>query len=149
MRNNPKEDCARKMYRLIPHIKRYMSGALPENIDDIPRHLYPALLFLYHCGKKNMSAIAAHIGTSKPLITQQTDRLIELGLAEKTYDDGDRRTASISLTSKGKKAAEKTSGRFVENGESYLSGLSDEDATALSSSLDGILDILGKLREKK
>jgi DNA-binding MarR family transcriptional regulator len=137
------------MYTLLPQMKKYFHNVSSGDQGDIPRHLYPLLLISHYCGKKNMTTIADYLGMSKPLVTQQVEKLIEYGLMNRSFSSEDRRIIEISLTAKGLKTAEKIKNLNKEKGAAALSPLSEDEIVVLQKSLSAVIDILKKINRKQ
>ena len=58
-----------------------------------------ALYMLVAAGELRMSALASHLGVTSSTATGLVDRLVELGLADRHEDAGDRRQVVIRATS--------------------------------------------------
>ncbi len=66
-----------------------------------------ALMRLYHSGACGVSDIGDHVGLSNPAASQMVDRLVQMGLVERTENSSDRRVRQLALTEKGCSLAEK------------------------------------------
>ena len=66
-----------------------------------------ALMRLYHSEACGVSEIGDHVGISNPAASQLIDRLVQMGLVERTEHLGDRRVKQLKLTEKGCNLAEK------------------------------------------
>lgn len=149
MKNQLYRQTAEQMFSLLPLIKRYFHHLnIPEH-EEIPRHLYAVLLTSFHCGKKNMTSIADFLGISKPLMTQQVDKLVENGFMDREFNPEDRRIIEISLTQKGQKTAETIKKTFGEKAAILLSSLSLEDIDLLYQNLSSANQILKKIKIKQ
>ncbi len=65
-----------------------------------------ALMRLYHSGACGVSDIGDHVGLSNPAASQMVDRLVQMGLVERTENTSDRRVRRLALTEKGCRLAE-------------------------------------------
>jgi DNA-binding MarR family transcriptional regulator len=77
-----------------------------------PPHAHALSLLLD--GPVRMRDLAAHMTCDASYITAVTDRLEELGLAERRPSDADRRVKEVALTNKGTRVAEKVRASFSE-----------------------------------
>ena len=59
------------------------------------------LMRLYHGGKSDISGIGEQLGITNAAASQSIDRLVNLGLIERTEDPDDRRAKQLVLTRKG------------------------------------------------
>lgn len=132
-------------YSTIPLVKKIFMGNPPQNLDEIQPFLYSTVLCVYFNGRNKMSRISEITGMSKPLITQQVERLVEAGLLERFYDANDRRIVGVDITEKGRAFAKKLTTLYAQRGCEILSSLSEEDFTAFTESYQTIKRILQKL----
>jgi DNA-binding MarR family transcriptional regulator len=82
------------MQRQMRHHATEMSGI------DVTMAQAKALYLLVAAGELRMSALAGGLGVTSSTATGLVDRLVELGLAERHDDTGDRRHVVISATSR-------------------------------------------------
>ncbi|MCC6145941.1 MAG: MarR family transcriptional regulator [Anaerolineaceae bacterium] len=59
------------------------------------------LMQLLHCGNSKVSEVGKQLGVSNAAASQAVDRLVGMGLIERTEDPQDRRTKRLVLTQKG------------------------------------------------
>jgi DNA-binding MarR family transcriptional regulator len=64
------------------------------------------LFRLYHGGPCGVSEIGTQLGVTNAASSQLIDRLVGLGLIERTEDPSDRRAKQLTITSKGKSVLE-------------------------------------------
>ncbi len=65
------------------------------------------LMRLYHGSKSGVSEIGEQMGITNAAASQSIDRLVNLGLIERTEDPEDRRAKRLALTRKGQALVEK------------------------------------------
>jgi DNA-binding MarR family transcriptional regulator len=133
-------------YKTYPLIKKtfLFSGDISK---ELPGHLFPTLLCIHSNGRMKMSAISDATGASKPLVTQQVDKLVEFGYLERFYSDDDRRIVEVELTEKGNTLTEKVMTEQMNKAAEKLSRLSDSDLFAFSKNMQSINTILNKLKD--
>ncbi len=112
-----------------------------------PGH-YMVMGILMHKGPMSMSELGRKICASKPGTTFLTDRLIEDGKLERTYDSSDRRIINVSLTEKGKAFMRTHRIEEKEEMKKNFSKISDEDLEELCASLNKIREIFMKVCEE-
>ena len=66
------------------------------------------LIRLYHGSKSGVSQIGEQLGVTNAAASQSIDRLVNLGLIERTEDPKDRRAKQLVLTRKGQALIEKS-----------------------------------------
>jgi len=59
------------------------------------------LMRLFHSANCGVSGIGEEMGVSNAAASQAVDRLVQMGLIERTEDPGDRRSKRLALTQKG------------------------------------------------
>ena len=59
------------------------------------------LMRLFHSANCGVSGIGEEMGVSNAAASQAVDRLVQIGLIERTEDPGDRRSKRLALTQKG------------------------------------------------
>ena len=89
------------MQRSMRDFKRFMdsTGLSFSQINILMR--------LFHEGITNVSEVGELLGISNAAASQAVDRLVGLGLIERTEDPEDRRTKRLALTPVGRTAIEK------------------------------------------
>lgn len=88
------------MRRSFRDFKRYMdeSNLSPTQVN--------ALMYLYYHHMEGVSDIGAHMGISNAAASQMVDRLVQMGLFQRTECPDDRRIKEIRLTEQGHKLVE-------------------------------------------
>lgn len=99
------------MRRSIRDFKRSMDdwGLSPSQLN--------AMMRLYHNGHCGVTGLSEHLGISNAASSQLIDRLVKLGLLERTEDPSDRRVKQIALSAQGRAMIEKgieTRARWME-----------------------------------
>jgi len=84
------------------------------------------------------SDLASILERSPNSVSMLVDRMVKAGLVKRTRDRTDRRVVNVTLTDKGKKAAESGTPAGWEFAQKVLSPLSDKDMRALASLLETI-----------
>jgi DNA-binding MarR family transcriptional regulator len=134
-------------YTTFPLIKKtfLFSGEISK---ELPGYLFSTMMCIHSNGRMKMSAISDTTGASKPLVTQQVDKLVELGCLERFYSDDDRRIVEVELTGKGNDLTEKIMTEYMNKAAEKLSRLSDSDLLSFSKSMQTINKILSKLNTR-
>ncbi|HEX7540568.1 MAG TPA: MarR family transcriptional regulator [Anaerolineales bacterium] len=79
------------------------------------------LMRLKHGGKSGVSEIGDQMGVTSAAASQSVDRLVQLGLIERTEDPEDRRAKRLALTQKGSALIDKG----IEARGKWIKGLTD------------------------
>jgi DNA-binding MarR family transcriptional regulator len=103
------------MHRSFHDFKRYMdaSGLSSSQVN--------ALMRLYHSGACGVSDIGEAVGISNAAASQMVDRLVQMGLLERTENPDDRRVKHLTLTAHGCTLVEKG----VEARSHWMEGLAE------------------------
>jgi DNA-binding MarR family transcriptional regulator len=89
------------MHRSMRDFKRFMS-ATGLSFSQIS-----ILMRLFHGGNAGVSEIGGQLGVTNAAASQAVDRLVQLGLIERTEDPEDRRAKRLALKQKGRALVEK------------------------------------------
>jgi DNA-binding MarR family transcriptional regulator len=79
------------------------------------------LMRLVHGGNTGVSEVGSQLGVTNAAASQAVDRLVQLGLIERTEDPDDRRAKKLALTPKGRVLIEKG----IEVRSQWVEGLTD------------------------
>jgi DNA-binding MarR family transcriptional regulator len=79
------------------------------------------LMRLLHGGNAGVSEIGDQLGVTNAAASQAVDRLVQLGLIERTEDPADRRAKKLALTSEGRRLTE----QGIEIRSKWVEGLTD------------------------
>ncbi len=130
------------MRRSFHDFKQYMDawGLSPSQAN--------ALMRLYHSGACGVSDIGDHVGLSNPAASQMVDRLVQMGLVERSESSSDRRIRQLMLTEKGCSLAEKgvlAHSRWLEE---LAKELTEEQKAEISSVLMQLIDAAQKAQSE-
>jgi len=103
------------MQRSMRDFKRFMDET------DLSFSQVNILMRLLHSGNTGVSEIGEQLGVTNAAARQAVDRLVQLGLIERTEDPEDRRAKRLALTPKGRKLIEKG----IEARSQWVEGLTD------------------------
>jgi DNA-binding MarR family transcriptional regulator len=84
------------MHRSMRDFKRFMDET------DLSFSQISVLMRLKHGGRSGVSDIGGQMGVTNAAASQSVDRLVNLGLVERTEDPDDRRAKRLSLTQAGR-----------------------------------------------
>ena len=79
------------------------------------------LMRLLHGGNAGISEIGAQLGVTNAAASQAVDRMVQMGLIERTEDPDDRRAKRLALTQKGRALIE----QGIEVRSQWVEGLTD------------------------
>ena len=96
----------------------------------------------------NFRKLAAALEVTPPNITGIVDRLVEHGLVSRKENPEDRRVLLLRTTDKGKTLLAKLRGSSTSRMSGILSGLTDEELSALAKGLEAIARETERNKEK-
>ena len=90
------------MHRSMADFKRFMddSGLSPSQVSTLMR--------LYYHSSCGVSAVADDLGVTNAAASQMVDRLVQLGMLERSEDPEDRRARQLRLTDLGRALVERS-----------------------------------------
>jgi DNA-binding MarR family transcriptional regulator len=87
---------------LLNVLSAVMTGLVASDAPDLTmRGLSMLMVTRTLPGPHTVRGLAEQLRTSKPAITRTTDRLVELGLAQRNVDPADRRSVLLTATKAG------------------------------------------------
>ena len=111
----------------------------------LPHHHMFCLIILMKSERESMGSLAEKLGVSNQQITRIVGELVNEGLAERVFDEANRRAVYVCATRKGKKLLDVYYSFVCKHIEEEFSDMSDEDVDALIYHLDAISKILDKM----
>lgn len=128
--------CAALMLELAPLVMREVRKELAvEQQAELSVPQFRALRFVARHPQASLSDLALHLGTTRPAASKLADRLVELGLLNRSVALADRRQVALTLTSLGQgalqRAREVVQARMTER----LGSLASEELEHCAQSL--------------
>jgi DNA-binding MarR family transcriptional regulator len=102
------------------------------------------LMRLAHRGSAGVTEIGSQLGVSNAAASQAVDRLVQLGLIERTEDPQDRRAKRLALTAKGRAWVE----RGVKARSQWVEGLTDALSPEQQKTIVSALTLLTEASRK-
>jgi DNA-binding MarR family transcriptional regulator len=96
-------------------------------------------LFVLASGALSVSAVGEALGTGKAAASLLVDRLVQLGLAERTEDPVDRRRTLVHLTPEAERSVSQLREGGRERFRDWLDRLSDDDVAALAQGMRALV----------
>jgi len=126
------------MQRSMRDFKRFMdaTGLSFSQINILMR--------LVHRGSTGVSEMGEQMGVTNAAASQAVDRLVQLGLIERTEDPEDRRAKRLALTHKGRTLIEKG----VEARSKWIEGLTDALTSEQQNMIISALTVLAEAAHK-
>jgi DNA-binding MarR family transcriptional regulator len=151
MRNDVLERTAINLLSVPPLIfrgvrRKLLKAALDSiNIDVSPLH-FEIMRLLKEESTLHIAEIGERLQLARAQMTHLIDKLVELEMVERQADSADRRVTNIVLTDKGNVFLEEHGGNIWKATKEFVSGLTDEELTDLSDSLEKLRNILSRLQ---
>jgi len=96
--------------------------------------------------RMSVSAIGDKQFISRPQMTHIVDKLVSLGMVERTIDEDDRRVINVVLTDKGRDVIKQCDAIIKRSIKDRLTALDDRDIDEMSAALGKLAAISSKLR---
>lgn len=103
------------------------------------------LMRLLHGGNAGVSEIGGQLGVSNAAASQAVDRLVQLGLIERTEDPIDRRAKKLALTPEGRRLIE----QGIQIRSKWVEGLTDALTPEQQSMIISALTLLTAAAKEK
>ena len=103
------------MHRSMRDFKKFMDET------DLSFSQINILMRLLHGGSTGVSEIGGQLGVTNAAASQAVERMVQLGLIERTEDHQDRRAKKLALTPKGRTLI----GRGIEIRSQWVEGLTE------------------------
>lgn len=129
------------MHRSMRDFKRFMdeTGLSFSQINVLMR--------MVHEGKAGVSKIGEQMGVTNAAASQAIDRLVQLGLVERTEDPDDRRAKRLGLTPKGRALIEKGIAARSKWVEGLTDALTPEQQDSIISALTLLTEAARKMED--
>jgi len=129
------------MHRSMRDFKRFM------NATGLSFSQISILMRLVHGGNAGVTEIGGQLGVTNAAASQAVDRLVQLGLIERTEDPEDRRAKRLALTQKGRALVEKGVRARSQWIESLTDALTPEQQNVIVSALTLLTEVSPKTKE--
>lgn len=96
--------------------------------------------------KINITELGKILSSPKPNVTAWTNKLVEMDLVKRVFDENDRRIIYIQLTEKGEEFMEYCKAALVESFEEKMWKFSDEDLRLFKGTLDNMRKLVDKIK---
>jgi len=144
------EKVATDLLSILPlifrEIRRKLIKTTLADIDaGITPHHFEIIRLLEKEGKLHVTEIGDRLQIARAQMTKLIDKLVDLELVERQTDVADRRTCTITLSTRGKAVLEEHRASIMNAIRETMGQLSDEDLQDLSDTLRKLQDTLAKL----
>ena len=147
MEREKAERLAQLLFQTAPPFRRnyIRPHDKPNPLPRLPHHHMFCLMILRHSGQMNMGTLAEKLGVSSQQCTRIVGELVGGGLAERVFDEANRRAVFVAPTPKGNELLCHYYRLACDHIAERLAPLSDEDVDALIEHLAAIGAIFDKL----
>jgi DNA-binding MarR family transcriptional regulator len=121
-------------------LKKDLSG-FPDNLT----RLHGAVMAELSQTSMTMTELAKTLMMTKPQLTHVVNPLVVSGIVERRPDEKDRRVINLALTDKGRILLEEAKLKVKENTKNRLATLTYEELDQMSTALETLRNIVGKL----
>ena len=105
---------------------------------------FNTLFRLHHAGICGVTEVGDHLGVTNAAASQAVDRLVVLGMIERTEDPDDRRTKRLALTQPGRATMEKG----IEVRSQWVEGITDDLNPEQQEMIISALNLLSEAAKK-
>ena len=126
------------MHRSMRDFKRFMDET------DLSFSQISVLMRLKHGGKSGVSKIGNQLGVTNAAASQAVDRLVDMGLIQRSEDPDDRRARPLALTQAGQAVIEKG----IEARSQWIEGLTEALAPPQQDMIIAALTLLTEAARK-
>ncbi len=124
--------------RLRPTAAGAAAGLTPTRIS--------VLLNVVRDGPMRLSDLAASEGINPTMLSRVVSDLVEVGLLERSSDEGDRRTAWVAATAAGRRLSERMRRERTDALDVALEGLSDSQRRRIEKALPALEELAEQLK---
>jgi len=124
--------------------KKILRMNLDGDADNLNR-LHMAVMGVLSTTSVTMTELAKTLMMTKPQLTHVVNRLVKLGIVERQPDAMDRRVIHVALTDNGRKTFEDMRQKMKEKIKNRLASLTSEELNQMSTALETLRNIVGKL----
>lgn len=132
--------------QLYPRLMRAMGhlrGAVDETMD-LTYNQYKALLTLSDIGPCTLNALSRELEIATSSTSQMVDRLVAMGLVERTPADGDRRSIVLIASAQGEGLLEKVKEEILRRYQDLFHHLGSAEQANLAGAIHTLVRILEK-----
>lgn len=132
--------------QLYPRLMRAMGhlrGAVDETMD-LTYNQYKALLTLSDIGPCTLNALSRELEIATSSASQMVDRLVAMGLVERTPADGDRRSIVLIASAQGEGLLEKLKEEILRRYQDLFHHLGSAEQANLAGAIHTLVRILEK-----
>lgn len=137
--------------QLYPRLMRAMSY-LRSTVDDtldLTYNQYKALLTLSNTGPCTLNSLSQDLDVATSSASQMVERLVTMGLVERSQADGDRRRVVLNTSPRGEGLLEKVKENIVMRYQNLFRHLGPSEQANLAGAIHTLVRILEKAIEEE
>jgi DNA-binding MarR family transcriptional regulator len=147
MRESDLDSIAENILNVVPLFRRSFRNIDFDSVAEGLSHPHIMVMrMLEEHESLSVSAVGDKQFISRPQMTHIVDKLVSLGMVERTIDESDRRVVNLALTDTGRNVIRRCDAIIKKNIKGSLSTLADEDIEALSAALGKMAEVGSKLK---
>ena len=147
MKDRDLDRIVENILNILPLFRRSFRNIDFDRVSDGISHSHIMVMkMLEEHERLSVSAIGDKQFISRPQMTHIVDKLVGLGMVERTVDEDDRRVINVVLTDKGRDVIKQCDAIVKRSIRESLSSLDDKDIEELSAALSKLAAIGSKLR---
>lgn len=147
MKDSELDHIVDNILKVVPLFRRSFRNIDYDRVAEGISHSYIMVMrMLEEHERLSVSAIGDKQFISRPQMTHIVDKLVGLGMVERTSDEDDRRVINVVLTDKGRNVIKQCDAIIKRSIKESLSVLDDKDMDEISAALSKIAEISSQLR---
>lgn len=151
MKNEDKDEILEGMFSVIPVLRKKVLRLSDVILKDqeISRPHFQIMKNLRTEGPCTMTELGKLLSVSKPNVTTLVDKLVELSIVQRKFDDNDRRITYIELTEQGRDYFDKLKESLKAAISNTMQKFSKEDLALFKETIHNLKALIGKMIEEE
>jgi DNA-binding MarR family transcriptional regulator len=147
MKDNELELIVENILNVLPLFRRSFRNIDFERVAEGLSHPHIMVMRMLEDHERlSVSVIGDKQFISRPQMTHIVDKLVSLGMVERTIDEDDRRVINVVLTDNGRRIMRRCDAIIRSSVKESLSALDDKDVEEMSVALSKLAEIGSKLK---
>lgn len=151
MENKDIDEIIDGMYSVLPVFRKKVHKISDNILKDqaISRPHFQIMKNLRSSGPCSMTELGKMLSVSKPNITTLVDKLVELNIVKRKFDDNDRRITYIELTEQGHDYFEKLFGSLKVALSKNMQKFTKDDLTLYKETINNMKTLIDRMIEEE
>jgi DNA-binding MarR family transcriptional regulator len=147
MKETDLDHIAENILNVLPIFRRSSRNIDLDRVAEGLSHPYIMVMRMLEDHERlSVSVIGDKQFISRPQMTHIIDKLVSLGMVERTIDEDDRRVINVVLTDTGRKIMRQCDAIIRSSVKQSLSALDDKDIEEMSAALSKLAEIGSKIK---